>query len=539
MINWALFLKNTPIGCKQPIHSQTLLEKIVIRFFYNPILGWCIFIILIAAVGVPVKAIGLDSWLLANHIPLYDDEYPPYLVADQNRIVHAFNSQQMENGEVAILYRTWSVEMGWSSPVDILLPDTNLRLSLQGAFLDEAGVFHIVYYRGNQGSGEFLYSRALASEAMNAHSWPPPINIADLAGPLNSAALTGDGKGKLTLVYAGQKLGIGLYEVHSNDGGISWTDSVAVAVVFEPDNLPTHIRVTGDSLGRLHVVWSTVSSRGLGEKVYYSRREEDGVSWNKPYELAAREGQDYAADWASIIYYNDELIVMYMDGSVPSGVPPTRWMRRSGDGGQSWTSPFIPFSQVGEHGFAELIVDSNNALHIVLANRVGFPVVEGLWYGRWLGNRWGELELVTPSSPEQAIAIGSYPEVGRASRPNAIISQGNVLLVTWWHDLGVAGLTVPASYSFTFLDAPELPLIPLPRMSESLTPEVEIISEQPPFSDEFEEALPAAPSIEKSVMELPLPITINPLELMIQGTIPAILMIFTFIYIYSKSLRKH
>jgi hypothetical protein len=505
----------------------------VIRIFYKLFLGCSIYILLVASVGLPIEAVGLFSWLPAKYIPLYDDEYPPFLVADQNRTVHAFNSQQMENGDVAILYRTWSVEMGWSLPVDVLLPNT-IRFALQGVFLDDAGVFHMVYFRENRpGHGEFLYSKALALEAMNAHSWSVPVIIAEEAGPMNSAWLVGNGKEHLTLVYAGQKLGMGIYEVQSNDAGATWSDSAPVAFVYDPDNYPTHIRGTLDPSGRLHMVWSTVGSRGFGEKVYYSRREEDGVSWTEPTILAAREGLDYAADWASIIYYQDELIVMYMDGMPVVGIPPTRWMRRSNDGGQSWTSPVKPFPQVGENGYAELLVDSKNTLHILLANRVGDPPVGGMWYGRWLGSRWSELELVTASSAEQAITMGSYSEVGGASRPNAVVSQGNVILAAWWHDTSTPD--VPAGYTFTYLDAPELPLVPFP------TPEVEVTPELPSHDPEFQEVLTATPTnniVGNTQIDLSPPVNNNPLGLMIQGVVPAFLILIFITFLHNRSRRK-
>jgi hypothetical protein len=92
---------------------------------------------------------------------------------------------------------------------------------------------------------------------------------------------------------------------------------------------------------------------------------------------------------------------------------------------------------------------------------VGDPPVGGTWHGVWLGTKWSDLQLITPRSEAEAKATGSYgySQVGNSSRPNAVISQGNVLLVTWWHDMRDAP---PAGYSYTVLDAPQISPSPVP-----------------------------------------------------------------------------
>jgi hypothetical protein len=106
-----------------------------------------------------------------------------------------------------------------------------------------------------------------------------------------------------------------------------------------------------------------------------------------------------------------------------------------------------------------MVIDSSNQLHVILSNRVGNPAVGGMWHGVWLGNNWGELEMITAKTPQEGLAAGGYKDGNSASRPNAVISQGNVLLSTWWHDMGDAP---PAAFSYALLDAPVLPSVPLP-----------------------------------------------------------------------------
>ena len=399
------------------------------------------------------------EWAPANSIPFYGDLNPPYLVADQNYTVHAFNDESIDAGGKIINYRKWTMNSGWSQPTDILLPNPTINNPLQGVSLDQDGKFNLIYFGGFIEGGDIYYTRAWASEADRATAWEKPFIVAPNAFPLPDAALIGNGTGDLYVVYVGEGDGLGIYEVHSNDGGDTWSDPTPVSFLFDANLFPAHIELTLDKEQNLHAVWSIMNERGLGEKVYYARRDVSTGQWSEPFLIAAREGNDYAADWGSIIEYKDLLIIMYMDGTIPAGIPPTRWMRTSKDGGRTWTEPVQPFPHVGENGIAVMLIDSSNELHILLANRVGEPAIGGLWHGVWLGSSWSDLEMVTARTPQEALASGAYADGNSASRPTAVISQGNVILATWWHDMGDAP---PAAFSYAVLDSPVLPAIPLP-----------------------------------------------------------------------------
>ena len=413
-----------------------------------------------------VRAQGTSPWAPAQHIPLYTDIYPPIMVSDQNRTVHAFNSESQEDEKTAIFYRRWSIDQGWTTPIDIQLVYPSSRDALQGVVLDPMGRFHMVFFSGLiEYGGDILYTRAWASQADQSQAWEEPFEIGTNVGPLLSADLAWFGENSLTLVYSGKDDGVGLYEVHSDDGGDTWTEPVLFTPPYEEGMYPLHIQLEYDDEGRLHVVWGMVDSSGIGKRVYYTRREADGLTWRKPYLLAAAEGNDYGADWPSIINYQGQLIAMYMDGTIPNGVPPTRWMRISRDSGNTWSTPVQPFPQVGENGIAVLLIDSSDNLHIVFANRVGEPPIGGIWYAEWIGDQWGEPELVTGRSQQMAPS-GSYTTGSAASRPNAVIVQGNEILSAWWHDMR----NPPAvGYSYTHINGPEYPIVPLPEVTPALT----------------------------------------------------------------------
>ena len=467
------------------------------------------------------------DWAIAKPIPFYDDIRPPIMIADQNQTVHAFNSENLPDDRKAVFYRTWKLNSGWSQPVDILIPQPTIGSPLQGVFLDKSNYFHMIYYLGSIYRGDIYYSKAWLPEASSALGWSSPKKVAEGAYPLPDAAITGDGGDDLYIVYTGVEEGVGVYEVHSEDGGVKWSEPTNIFLSQFRDTVPFHIKLYLDKSGNLHAVWSIVSERGLGLAVYYARRDKDSGMWNQPFLIAAVEGDDYAADWATIIDYDDELILMYMDGTVPNGIPPTRWMRRSVDNGDSWDSPVQPFPQVGENGFAIMLIDSNSTMHIVLANRVGDPAIGGMWHGIWLGDKWSDLELITASSPEKAISSGSYWEVEAAHSPTAVISQGNIILTAWWHNLPDAP---PAGFSYTILDAPELPIEPLPSLSPEPTREV-VVSQPNPVGTLLPTEQHGLESLQPEDFSREDVNVVNPVLLVFLGILPALLVVIIFIVI--------
>ncbi|MFN2126437.1 MAG: exo-alpha-sialidase [Anaerolineales bacterium] len=401
----------------------------------------------------------------------YFDSYAPILIADQNKTVHAFHytdliddSSTDEGAISAIYYRQWRADTGWSLPVDIILPSADdLELILHGVTLDNKGYFHLIYSSGSMWNSNIYYSSAYARDADRASAWSKPIIIGEKTGQVSRAALAGDGNNNLVVVYSAQIEGPGLYSIYSSDSGNSWSDPEIVQVEYRQGFTPLFISMIDDGQGNTHAVWSVYNSDIIrAEEVYYARMNNHDKSWSDPVLLAKRDDQDYEADYPSIVSYNNELIVMYMDGS-----PPTRWMRRSADGGQTWTDPVRPFQLIGENGAIAFVIDSNNVLHALMGNRTP-ENIHGMWHSVWQGDRWGPIE---------AIVSGPQTPYFDPTEPRAIISQGNVLLAVWSKDT-TEGPRNGAWFSYTTLNSPETPIVPIPDQDEvkqepSLTPSTE------------------------------------------------------------------
>ncbi len=394
------------------------------------------------------------GWTVPERIPHYDDESrPPELVADSTGVIHVFNDQPVDDFSDAIFHRTWQPDTGWSEARDIILPLQSNRPRLQSVLLDEAGYIHLIFFDGDDQSASLYYSRAHASEANLAPAWLPPVLMAENAGPLASAALVGDSQ-NLYVLYTGRGDSVGLYFTHSVDGGQTWAAPSMFFPTFD-DLQPFGTRLALDPQGNLHVVWSIVDSFGLDPELYYARLDTESMTWSLPFMLAKRDEGDYKSAWPTIIAWQGELMVVYMDGPLP----PTRYMRRSLDWGQTWSEPVRLFPHVGEYEHAVLLTDGDDNLHIVLGNRRDTQS-HGMWHGVWLGDRWSELE---------PLVFGPKTPTFDPSAPRAAITQGNVLLAAWWSDTG-GGPRNGAWYSYGRVNASTLPVQTLPTAIPTPTP---------------------------------------------------------------------
>jgi hypothetical protein len=384
-------------------------------------------------------------WSPAKQIPEYTSmRAAPYLVADRNRTVHAFNLERGAGQQPKIFYRNWTVLLGWSKPIDILLPDTlGGSPTLQGVHLEDNGTLNLIIYAGDAQEGNIYYTTANVLRADQADAWASPAPVAVDAGPLAAAAITGDGKGKLVVVYSGYRYGIGIYEVHSLDGGETWSAPTVVSLSNEQNAFPRYISLETDDLGRIHAAWHLVDDSGQILEARYARLDADFKIWEHGMVLSRRETELEFYGWPAVISSGNVIYVVYTDD-----FPPTRFVRRSNDGGKSWAPPVRPFPHQGDYEQPILLKDSSGKIHMIIGNRLPDPVIHGMWHSRLVDNHW------TPLFP---IVSGPVTNLFDPTGPQAVISQGNVLLATWTNDVGREYRT-GAWYSYTFVDAPELPV---------------------------------------------------------------------------------
>jgi hypothetical protein len=430
---------------------------------------------LIAAGLVLVTSLSLNSyssqaqqpeqWSPQARIPVYGDltgEQPPILIADQNRIVHAFNSQEIEDGLQAVVYRQWTPEQGWTHPIDVQLNPNRGAIEVLDVYLDRAGIMHMAVEMDSQ----VYYAQAPGANAGQAQAWTEPRLVGEHVSPPFRATLAGDERGNLVILYGGSGSGKGLYAISSSDTGHSWSTPEPISLTYDDNVSVVEIRVWMGRSGQLHAVWNVADRLANGVSGHYARLDVERRQWTDPIPLdSVEEGGllSLGIHFPSVVEYEDDLIVAYYHGNV-NGL----WWRRSRDGGQSWSDPVrVSPRHVGTNGGLSFVIDSNNTLHAFFGGRVD-DNNHGMWHTVWQGGGWSEARPVV-RGPQVRDHIGGQGFDPKAAE--AVISQGNLALVGWITD-GIAGEN-GAWFSYSILDAPEVPVVPgsTPPTTPTASPE--------------------------------------------------------------------
>ena len=384
------------------------------------------------------------------------ESYPPILVTDRNRTVHSFLSQWMGDPAdqlKAVVYSQWTPEYGWSAPIDVITsPFKEARVT--SAYLDQKDIIHLTYYGGDGTAGDIYYTSAPAAAAGDAKSWSSPILAGENAGdPEGAVILGGAQQDEFTIIYHGKANGYGLYQVTSKDGGNTWSTPVPIFLSDGDAPFVYSLHVIKSESGWIHAIWNTYTKGGQGRAIYYARAKIEDLQWSDPIPLATAEG--LGTQTPNIIEYQNTLFALY-------NIPPKITMRRSIDNGVTWDDPTVLFPRhVGVNGSLALAIDGNQTMHLFFGQRIpgsgGVPDMHGMWHSVWLNGRWTEPDAVI-KGPRIVDTEGT-----RSFDPyeaHAVVSQGNVILVTWRTDPGGVG-DIKANgvwYSYAILNAPEMPV---------------------------------------------------------------------------------
>ena len=383
------------------------------------------------------------EWSQPERIPEYGDMLrAPLLVADAGGTVHAFDLELDGQQRYVILHRRWTLSGGWSSPTDILLSEfMGTAPALEAVTIDGQQRIHLVYYGGDVQGNSVYYTAAAASEADSALAWSDPVPVGVEAGVVGAAGLAANQRGDLALVYAGDHFGDGVYGTISKNNGADWSDAILISRSHGENLWPAYLSLVADEAGRFHAVWGTVNEQGLQEDVRYARLEADFSGWGHETTLARMDNGMELVGAPGIVASPEGLVVAYEDS-----FPPTKWVRRSSDWGETWSAPVRPFYQIGGYGRPALVVDSGGVVHMLVGNRIPDPETSGMWYSRLVDNNWPPLKAVS--------ARLSAPDFGPCCA-QAVVTGGNLLLATWPHNVTRDFLT-GAWYSYAWLDAPPI-----------------------------------------------------------------------------------
>lgn len=386
------------------------------------------------------------QWSHPRQIPGYgSDVLTPIFVVGPDDTVHAFNSDWLgsDQSTKAVVHSRWQPATGWTLPVDIVLSPRG-QARVHGAFLDQRGIMHLIFFGGDDMGADIYYTRAPVDSVHSARSWSVSRIIGRAAVTPDEAVIAGDGNGNIYVVYGGRQAGNGLYEARSSDNGETWTEASPIFLTHSQELWPSALKIHLDDQGNLHVVWGVGDTSGNSLAVYYTSLWTNGAAWNNVQRLAAAMGRE--ADTPAIIAYDDQLIVIYHNDD-----PTTRWMRRSFDNGQSWDEPIRIFPDfVGSNGPAALVVDGDNALHAFFGNRTGSAIIQGMWHSTFSDGRWLAPEAITSGTRVSDTPGGSGFDPSFAK---AVVLKGNIILVAWRTDPGAG----PNGAWYTFSQVKVIP----------------------------------------------------------------------------------
>ncbi len=407
---------------------------------------------------------GPTLWTEPRTIPYLDPGTDtPFLLADSNGGIHAFSSQKVGSYEKVIVYNFWTIETGWSKAVDVLLSPLFEEAHAPVAYLDAAGYIHVVFYGGHDVMANIYHAKAHATQAADAAAWTAPVAIATAARPPITVWIEGDADDNLYLLYGGNPEGTGIYGTESLDGGESWSLPELVAATYSDRLWPYGLRMHYGDSGRLYATWNIVNRRAWGTSLYVTTYDFGTRRWHEPVEIAqGKEDGILGVQSPSLIEHNGEIFVMYDNGILDKGV--IRLIRRSGDGGRTWSEQIHPFPElVGGNGPAAFVIDSSNKLRVFFGQRTRGIVanqIHGMWYSEWhdTTKSWGGVKTIVSGHLVQDIDgdAGFDPSLARS-----VISQGNLLMTAWRTDPGNGNNG--AWYAYTELDAPYLPLVELAK----------------------------------------------------------------------------
>lgn len=506
----------------------------IIKLLRNPfvlLMIWPIILVVgIMVIAVPISAQEGNRWSAQKTIPGYHPETEtPILIADQNGTVHTFASQTLAEFDgqplIGVTYNKWASGTGWTMPVDILLSPLKTEARLLDVFLDKSGMMHVIFFGGDNTGANIYYSNAPAVTAGQASAWSKPKVVGSFAHNPENGGIATDGDGNLVVVYSGNRLGTGWYIATSSDNGTTWSEDDLFFPVYDRKLSPFYFQKDLGDSGSLHAVWSIQDKNNHGQSVYYANLDFETMQWDNLVLLAEQTEAGNLGTMAPIIIDHDgSLFVMYYQGSTNH-----QYFLKSDDGGRNWSDAIAPFPHVGLNGPGHFVVDSNDELHLFWGQRIaGVPDIHGMWHTTWQESGWSKPEAIV-SGPRVSDLEGfqAFDPV----TPDAAISRGNEVLVTWQSDYGLRGNGV--WYSTTVLDAPQLPALPLPTV-----PSATVVDNSAEKIVELPEPTPQAVVDSSNQFNLPVVVESNPSERIITALVPVSVLILLIVIIRRLSQSR-
>lgn len=348
------------------------------------------------------------------------------VLCDGYQNVHLFWADLSEE-DAAIYYRN-DVRDVWSIPLDVLVMPGSVVAELAGDIAQDSDVVHLVWMNQYY-DADLYYAYAPLYAADQPRAWSKPQLMSN---NVSNAAIKVSPTGVINLLYGvsdDNGRSVTVYYVQSSDGGLSWSDPLAI--YNESFVLPTTawVKADVDTAGGIHVGVAIRSQEyGVYSEVGYLYSGDTGLTWS-PYKKI---------DDTGTTFQGVNVIAPYAFG--PSEIhltwhDPRRLHLWSTDGGKTWNGPTEIVSLGAAFGGPnEIVQDSAGGLHALTA------VAEGVFSSEWTGTQW--------DAPQRIDDRRIDPH-----RQDMEVCQGNRLHVVYYDRIGDNRVW----YSTREVDAPHIP----------------------------------------------------------------------------------
>jgi len=266
-----------------------------------------------------------------------------YLVADQYAYVHCFWTETLFEGQGTTIKYARFNGTTWTKPNDVYITDEEIKNV--SPFVDQQGTLHVAWSEGLYNTVAY-YTHAPANNALSAQSWAKPLRINVPARPVY---LRVDSKGVLHILYINREEP-GVYYIHSEDNGITWSEPVWLDPDILPDHVPDSLHFEIDDNDGLHAVWwyGALERTDQPDWVRYIHSLDGGHTWSTPFLIDRyNEESTHNLTVASpvMIVQGQNVHVIWAAGDLPH-----RNHRFSTDAGRTWSDPAQVFGDL--HGQA-------------------------------------------------------------------------------------------------------------------------------------------------------------------------------------------
>jgi hypothetical protein len=389
---------------------------------------------------ITLAACGMSLFLLGLHLTTAEAQVqgegwtPPFrlstgqgdgseatVLPDEYGFVHVFWREALENQRTLILYARYDGNT-WTVPNDIYLSQEFAIIKNISAAISPDGRLYAIWTEGD--GGPVYFTSAPVHNALSAKDWEKPYRVAI---PASRVKLQIDSKGVLHVLYVrniGEEKGV--YYVHSEDKGITWSNPLWLDPDILPNHMPATLEFIMDEEGGFHASWFYFATDfSGGDWVRYIHSLDGGKTWSQPFTIdrldeSEVEAGEKLAFADPVLAVQGETVHIIWAG----GLLNYRHHRYSDDRGRTWKPDVRVFGELNGQAGEGIAIDGAGRLHLL--SQIRWPMA--IYHMIWDKGRWTEpslIYLIRFSSD-----VGPGDNIGAHNTYPAILA-GNQLVLTF------------------------------------------------------------------------------------------------------------